>query len=91
MGCRFVWFGRETEEERGGDRFGRGLVWQRAGVLFGRLRGRRKPKGKAGIREKEVLVLWSGVCGSVLIAGKKMQGSSGLFGWRQRKESEVFW
>jgi len=40
----------------------------------GKKKGQRE---KAGIGEKGVLVPWSGVCGSVLMAEKKMQGSSG--------------
>ena len=40
----------------------------------GKKKGQRE---KAGIGEKGVLVPWSGVCGSVLMARKQMQGSSG--------------
>ncbi|KAG6735813.1 hypothetical protein POTOM_061520 [Populus tomentosa] len=44
--------------------------------FFGRLRGRRKQREKAGIGEKGVLVLWSGICeeerisGCLLLAGR---------------------
>ena len=42
-----------------------------AGVFFGRLRGRRKRREKAGLREKGLLVLWSGLCGGVVAEMEK--------------------
>jgi len=59
---------RETKEMGGLCAEGRSF-WS----AEGKKKGQRE---KAGIREKGVLVPWSGVCGSVLMA-EKMQGSSG--------------
>ena len=60
---------RETKEMGGLCAKGRSF-WS----VEGKKKGQRE---KAGIGEKGVLVPWSGVCGSVLMAGKKMKGSSG--------------
>ncbi|KAJ6856242.1 hypothetical protein NC651_037972 [Populus alba x Populus x berolinensis] len=43
--------------------------WEQSEGLFGRLRGRRKQREKAGIGEKGVLVLWLGVCQGKRISG----------------------
>jgi len=42
-----------------------------AGVFFGRLRGRRKRREKAGLGEKGLLVLWSGLCGGAVAEMEK--------------------
>ena len=72
MGCRFVWFGRETEEERGGQ------VWSWLSVAEGwcalwSAEGKKKAKGKrleSGRRE-----CWC--CGRV---------SVGLCWWQRKKK-----
>ena len=56
-----------------------------AGVLFGQLRGRRSQREKAGIGEKGVLVLWSGVCGGAVAEMEKMEGLSLVAGLEREK------
>jgi hypothetical protein len=40
-------------------------------VFFGRLRGRRKRREKAGLGEKKLLVLWSGLWGDAVVEMEK--------------------
>ena len=46
-----------------------------AGLFFGRLRGRRKRREKAGFGEKGLLVLWSGLCGGAVDEMEKIFSS----------------
>jgi hypothetical protein len=67
------------------DMWGERMEWPREGkvgegedrvLLFGwQLRGRRNQREKAGIGEKGVLVLWSGLCGVAVAEMEKWRGS----------------
>jgi len=56
--------------------------WYALWSAEGKKKGQRE---KAGIGEKGVLVPWSGVCGSVLMAGKKNTGE--LWSAERRRKS----
>ena len=54
-------------------------------MFFGRLRGRRKRREKAGLGEKGLLVLWSGLCGGAVAEMEKMEGLSLVAGLERKK------
>ena len=57
-----------------------------AGVLFVQMRGRRSQREKAGIGEKGVLVLWSGVCGGAVAEIRWRNGGALAGGWLIEKK-----